>query len=460
MSSMKARIPRYPSGQWLGGAAREFRNQRIALQQRLYEQCGDIAEFRLGVFTVQMVSSREYALEVLADRPADYMKSRGINLFARPMIGNGILSSEGDYHRRQRSLIAPAFYPKTIAGYAEVVAEETAKWAPALADRAELDLSREMMGLTLAIATRTLFHADVTGDAVVVAEALTDAMRAMMDQLSSLIPIPPPFPTLKNLRMKRAVEKLDQVIYPIIRERRRSGEDQGDVLSMLLGMKDAETGEGMSEIEIRDEVMTLFLAGHETVSNALSWSWYLLSQHPEAMRTLSEESIRVLGGRAPAAADLPNLPHAWMVLKEAMRLYPPAYMTGRRAIRDTQIGPYSIEKGSTVFVNIYSIHHRPDYFDQPESFLPERFRDGQEKQWPKGSYIPFGAGPRICIGNHMALMEGQMILAGVAQHLSFEAVSSVPPATEPLITLRPRDPLMMRVRRHGVSSRPSLAASA
>jgi cytochrome P450 len=443
----EAKIPRLPYFGRRGG----FRSRRLELQQEAYEICGDIAEARIGVFKVQMVSSREYAQQVLADKAEDYSKSRGLSLFARPMLGNGLLASEGSHHKKQRTLIAPAFHTKAIAGYAGVTADATAGLLDRLSDGAELDLPREMMRLTLDIVNRTLFHTDVSADAEAIGVAFTDASRAMMGQLSSILPLPAPWPSPHNLRMMGAVRTLDRIIYRIIRERREriaAGESPTDVLSVLLGMRDAESGAGMSEREVRDEAITLFLAGHETTANALSWAWYLLMQHPEAYDRLVEESARVLGGRRPGFADLPTLPWAAAVFKEAMRLYPPAYLLGRRAIRDTMIGPYRIEKGATVFVNIWQIHRRPDYWDRAEAFRPERFLDGAERNLPKSTYLPFGGGPRICIGNHFALMEGQLILAQLAGALRFERIGDAPMIAEPLITLRPKDAFFVRARKH------------
>jgi cytochrome P450 len=435
-----ASIPRY---QGSGFAIGRLDAQRDMLG------LGDIVRFRQGIFTnLLMVSSREYAEQVLVERAGDYVKSRGISLFARPMLGNGLLSSEGEHHKRQRSLMAPAFHPKAIANYATAVAEETGALERKLRDNEELDFLATAMELTLSVATKTMFHADVREDAPKIAEAFLSASRAMIGSLGGYFPIPPPFPLPKNLRMMRAVRTLDAIIYRIIRERRAAAfEDKGDVLSILLGVKDEATGEGMSETEIRDEVMTLFLAGHETTSNALSWTFWLLSQHPDIVAKLREETDRVLSERVPSFQDLPALPYTAAVLKESMRLFPPAYLTGRRALFNTRIGPHAVEKGTTVFVNIFGIHHRADYFPEPEAFRPERFLGAPEKTWPKCTYLPFGAGPRICIGNHFATMEGQIVLAHLASHFDFEPMFEGAPEPEPLVTLRPKGKLMMRVRR-------------
>jgi cytochrome P450 len=303
-----------------------------------------------------------------------------------------------------------------------------------------------MMRLTLAIVGRTLFDADVMGDAREVGDALTIANRFIIDAVTALVPVPVSWPVPRNLKNRRAIDRLDAVIYRMIRERRAEGRDHGDFLSMLLAAQDEDDGGRMTDRQVRDEAMTLFLAGHETTANALAWAFYLLADHPDAYRRLAEEADVALGGRAPTLEDLPRLPYAAMVFKEALRLYPPAYMVGRQAIRTTALSDIAVEEGQLCFANIHGMHRRADYFPDPERFRPERFGPG-EPEPPKMGYIPFGAGPRVCIGNHFALMEGQLCLAALAQRVRFERTTSGPIAPEPLVTLRPKGGVPMRVRR-------------
>jgi len=278
--------------------------------------------------------------------------------------------------------------------------------------------------------------------ALVIAEALTDAMTYMVESVSSLA-LPYSWPVPRNRRMKRAVARLDDIIFRIIAER-RGAPDRGDVLSMLLEARD-EDGTPMDDRQIRDEAMTLVLAGHETTANALAWTLYLLTQHPDVNARLTDEVDRVLAGRTPAMADLPQLPYTLQVLKESMRLYPPAYLMARETIAAFDLGPHHVRRGTYLMVNIFGMHHRADYFPRPDHFDPTRFAD--EKQLPRGAYLPFGGGERVCIGNHFALMEAQLILATIVQRtrLTLDRDPHITP--EPLVTLRPKDGLAMRVAR-------------
>jgi cytochrome P450 len=262
-----------------------------------------------------------------------------------------------------------------------------------------------------------------------------------MAQISSLVPVPPFIPTPTNLENRRAVKRLDDILYPIIRARRGT-EDRGDLLSMLLAAQH-EDGAVMDDKQVRDEAMTLFLAGHETTANAMAWTLMLLAQHPEKAKMLEEEVDRL--GRVPSYDDLKALPYTLAVLKESMRLYPPAYIIARRATEDVVIGDHLITKGMILFVNVLGIHHRADLYANPEAFEPERFLGDFEKQLPRCAYMPFGAGPRVCIGNHFALMEGHVILATLARRAHFELATNEPIEPEPLVTLRPRGGVPMRV---------------
>jgi cytochrome P450 len=269
--------------------------------------------------------------------------------------------------------------------------------------------------------------------------------------------LPPTRLTAAGRKLMRAGERLDQIVYRIIRERRASAEDPGDVLSMLLSTRDAETGEGLDDQELRDEVMTLFLAGHETTANGLTWALGLLSSHPEVAARLSAE-VDQLEGRAPSFEDLARLPYALAVFKEALRLYPPAYLVGRKSLTRTRIDRHDLPRNQVLLVNIYGIHRRAELFPDPHAFKPERFLDGAEKKLPKGAYLPFGGGPRICVGNHFALMEGQLVLARLAQRFDLKGCVERLPSTEPLVTLRPREAMRMRVVPRASAEQPARRA--
>jgi cytochrome P450 len=423
----------------------EFRNDRLALQRRLVDEHGDRAWFHVGPVPVLMISSAELVHELLVERVDAFVKSAGLGKFGRPLLGNGLLTSEHEVHARQRKLLAPAFAHKRIAGYADTMARHADAAQSRWQDGATLDLAEEMMKLTLAIVGRTLFDVDVSGDARVVGEALTEAMQYMIDSVTS-IPLPWSWPLPRNLRARRAVEELDQVVYRIIAERRAQPGDRGDVMSMLLAARDDENT-GMTDRQIRDEAMTLILAGHETTANAMAWTFHLLMQHPAVFDRVRAEVDSVLAGRLPTMEDLPKLPYSLSVLKESMRLYPPAYLMGRQAIREVELGGQSIKRGAIVFVNIYCMHRRASYFEAPDAFRPERFSPENEKTMVKGAYIPFGGGERICIGNHFAMMEAHLLLAVLASRVDFTLAREPHVVPEPLVTLRPKNGLAVRVRR-------------
>ena len=440
-------IPRVP-GLPIVGNLFDYRENRAELALRVARELGDIARLRIGLMPVVMVSSPELAREVFVDKQESFKKAPGLSFFGRPLLGNGLLTSEGDFHKKQRRMMAPMFVQKRIAAYADVMAERAEKMARSFADGATIDLSREMMELTLEIVGKTLFDAEVRDEAEEIGAALTATMEHIIQSINSFIPIPPSWPTPRNARNKKAIARLDETIYRIIAQRRASRQDQGDLLSMLLLARDeADPASGMDDKQVRDEAMTLFLAGHETTANALAWAWYLVAQHPHVAARLSHEVDSVLEGRTPALEDLPRLPYAMQVFKEAMRLYPPAYIVGRMTREPVTMGGHRIGRHTIVVVNVIGMHHRAEYFPDPERFDPDRFSAEREKAIPRYAFLPFGAGPRICIGNHFALMEGQIILAAMAQRLRFELLSGARVEAEPLITLRPRGGIPMRVRR-------------
>ncbi len=445
-ASRPGRIPNVPAlpRRPLVGNALEFRKDRLALQARLAD-LGPIARFHMGPLAVHAIADAALAQEVLVDQADAFMKSRGLAVFAKPLLGEGLLTSEGLDHRRARKLLAPAFAARRIAGYATVMAAEAARTAAAWDHGATLDLAEAMMAMTLAIAGRTLFDADVRGDARAVGAALTDAMQAMLDGLTSPLQVPYAWPLPRHQRMRRAVAELDRIVYRIIGDRRAGGGDRGDVLSMLLVAKD-DDGSGLSDRQIRDEVMTLLLAGHETTANLLTWTFYGLGAHPD-VRARLEAEVDALGGQPPTADDLPRLPYTLAVLEETMRLWPPAYTVGRTALRDVTIGGHVLARGAAVMINIHAMHRRPDYFPDPLRFDPDRMTPEAKKGRPRGAYLPFGAGPRVCIGNHFALMEAQLCVAAIVQQARPVLRDGRAPVPEPMITLRPQGGLPVRIHR-------------
>lgn len=427
-------VPLLPGLPFLGNVLR-FRSDRLKLHEEAANNA-PISRVQLLHVPIYIVTDATAAKEILSDQAASFIKSGGIEQL-EPVLGAGLLSSEGDVHKRHRKLLAPAFAPKRMAGYAQVMVEETrtqlATWTPGR----RVDLAQEMMELTLAIAGKTLFGADVRGDAETVGHALEIAMRSVVSGITSPIQLGYKWPLPRHLAMRRAVKMLDEIVFELIADARAAGVDRGDVLSMLLLARDEEDGKGLDDREIRDEVMTLMLAGHETTANALTWTWHELGRNPEALAKLEAEVSRVVGDRTVTPDDLPQLPWNLAVVEEAMRLHPPAYVTGREAIEDVTIGGHRFPRRAILIINIRGIHRRADYFPNPLAFTPERMLPEQKKARPRHHYLPFGAGPRVCIGSHFALLEAQLVLATMVQRARVHTLSTHVDA-EPLITLRPR----------------------
>lgn len=431
------------AGEPILGHLRMFRRDRVGMMLALAGAHPEIVEVSMGlVRRLVVVSAPALANEVLVQRNASFAKAPGLTIFLRPVLGDGLLTSEHRTHEKQRKLLAPAFAHKRIAGYATAMADRAQRFTAGWREGQHVDVAEEMMKLTFEIVGKTLFDAEVGADADVVGNAVEVAMNQAVSQLGSPIPLPPFVPTPGNLRYRRAVGQLDEIVYRMIRERRRQGGDRGDVLSMLLAAKD-EAGEGMTDREVRDESMTLFLAGHETTANGLAWTFYLLARHPE-IRARLEAELDALG-HVPTYDDLKQLPYTIAVFKEAMRLYPPVYIIARRAIEDTVVGGRKIGKNAIVIVNVVGLHKRADVFPDPERFDPERFLGDRERQLPRGAYIPFSVGPRNCIGNHFALMEAHLLLATIAQRVRFDLQRKEPAELEQLVTLRPKNGLPARV---------------
>jgi cytochrome P450 len=438
-----ASIPAVP-GLPLVGNLLAFRRDRLALYERA-ARLGPIARISFGHIPVYITTCGDLAHDVLVQQDASFQKSAGIQ-FLRPLLGDGLLTAEGEPHRKHRKLLAPAFVPRRLASYGEVMVAETreqiARWSPG--DR--IDLAAEMMEMTLAIAGRTLFGVDVRRDARTVARAIELGMRAVDVAMTSPLQLGDRWPLPRNLRMRRAVAMLDDVVYRLIRDGRALGSDRGDVLSMLVLARDEDDGSQLADREIRDEVMTLLLAGHETTANTLTWTWYELGRHPAALARLAAEVRGVLGDRPVATADLPALPWTAAVIDEAIRLHPPAYATGREAVREVELAGHRLPARSIVVVNIRGIHRRADYYPDPLAFRPERMLPDARKLRPRHHYLPFGAGPRVCIGAHFALMEAQLALATMVQQAELRLLARTV-AAEPLITLRPRGEMPAIVHR-------------
>jgi len=424
-----------------------YRKGPLPFFQNLAAQYGDISYFRLGPQEAFFLNHPDYIKDVLVTNHQNFHKGLVLQR-AKRLLGEGLLTSEGEFHRRQRRLAQPAFHRARIASYAGVMTAYATETRERWRDGAALDMSEEMMRLTLGIVGKTLFDADVVSDAQQVGEAMTVVM-----DLFNTITIPffellqkLPLPQLRRFDNARA--RLDAIIYRLIEERRRSGVDRGDLLSMLLLAQDTEgDGGAMTDEQLRDEVMTIFLAGHETTANALTWTWYLLSQNPEAEVKLHEEIDRVLEGRLPTFEDVAQLKYTEMVLAESMRLYPPAWALGRLAMTDSEIGGYLVPKKSLVLMSQYVMHRDQRYFPEPLRFDPDRWTAEVHESRPQFSYFPFGGGTRRCIGEGFAWMEGILLIATLAQQWQMRLVANHPVALKPVITLRPKYGMRMVVKR-------------
>jgi cytochrome P450 len=405
---------------------------------------GDIASYRIGGEQLFLVNDPQLIKDILVTHQKNFTKSRGLERTKR-LLGNGLLTSEGAVHLRQRRLMQPAFHRDRIAGYGRTMVAYADRMRGAWTDGATLDIAREMNRLTLSIVGKTLFDADVESQAAAVGEALTGVIESfwmMMLPFADLLERLP-VPKLRRARVARA--RLDTMIYGMIADRRASGRDHGDLLSMLLTAQDEDDGRVMTDSQVRDEAMTIFLAGHETTANALMWTWYLLSGTPDVASRLHDEVDRVLQGRLPTVADIGSLSYVERVVTESMRLYPPAWLIGRRAIADYPIGPYVAQARSILVMSPYIIQRDARYYVEPERFNPDRWTPDFKASLPKFAYFPFGGGPRQCIGESFAWMEQILIVATIAQQWDLRLVPGHPVVLQPLITLRAKHGMRMTV---------------
>jgi cytochrome P450 len=414
----------------------------------LKEKFGDVARFTLFNERFILFSDPALVNEVLVTKQNSFRKGKALE-GARVFLGNSLLVSEGEEHTRQRRLIQPAFHRGRIAGYAQIMAEKARLWTDAQQAGKEIDLAVEMNRLTLAVVAATLFGSEVDAEAGDIAESLTVVIENFNRMLLPFwkylrfLPIP------ANLRLYQAQKRLNATIYRLISQRRKEGRDHGDLLSMLLAAEDAENPQKrLTDTEVRDQAMTLFLAGHETTANALAWTWHLLTQHEPVRAKMQAEIDAVLGpDRLPGLEDAARLPYTTAVFSESMRLFPPVWVVGRRALEDVTIGDYEVPRRTIVIASQYIIHRDERYWPHALEFRPERWLDEQaQAARPKFAYFPFGGGGRICIGDAFAWTEGVILLAVMARRWRFEAAPGQVVEINPTVTLRPKHGLKMVLR--------------
>ncbi|HSF25769.1 MAG TPA: cytochrome P450 [Blastocatellia bacterium] len=451
MTNANAKLAPTLRGGLLLGNMTALQRDPLRFNPKVTNQLGHVARVRAfpGIYLYLVTHPRDVE-HVLQTNQHNYRKP---DLFFKPvslLAGKGILTSEGDLWLRQRRLIQPAFHRSKLATLVGLMAESAQSVAEAIRTRAKqnaaIDVSFEMMRLTLKVVSVALFSTDISGDADRLGHAVRETFEHVSYRMNHALALPESVPTPRNRRFKAARLLLDEMVFGLINRRRQTEDDNGDLLSMLLAARDEDTGERMSDQQLRDEVMTLILAGHETTGAALSWTWYLLSQNPEARNKLHAELDQILNGRAPGLEDLDRLPYSRMVFAESMRLYPPAWGLPREAIADDTLGGYHIPAGSLINLSQWVTQRHPDFWEKPERFDPERFTPERSEGRPRFAYFPFGGGARQCIGNNFALMEAQVGLATLAQRFTLDLVPGHPVDPDPTFTLRPRHGMMMTIK--------------
>jgi cytochrome P450 len=444
--TQRARAPLAPGpkGNPILGVMAEFSRDTFAFIERCRDY-GDVVSMRFLYLTAYFLYHPDDIEYVIATNAKNFIKSRNQRspLFRR-LVGNGLLTSEGEVWKRQRRLSQPAFHRHRINAYAETMADYAERTISTWRGGEIRDIHRDMMRLTLEIVVKTLFNADVSADADKVGRVLSRIVTPFAAQATIKWIMDNRLPTITHRRFNRDAREIDAIVYRIINERRRSGQDEGDLLSMLLKAHD-EDGGHMNDQQLRDEVMTIFLAGHETTALTLSWAWYLLAQNSGVEKKFHAELDEVLGGRLPAMADLSRLQYTEMIARESMRLYPPAYALGREAVEECEIGGFRVPAGAQVFMFQWATQRDARFFAQPEEFRPERWTEEFSNSLPKYAYFPFGGGPRTCIGNYFAMMEIVLVLATIGQRFRFSHLPDHPVTLLPAMSLRPKDGIKVTV---------------
>jgi len=427
-------------------------HDRITPVVETLDRYGSIAMLEGLKGRVYLVNEPEAVSALLVGAHRDVMKDTGHQLFLRPVLGNGLLLSEGEAHLRQRRMMQPAFHSDSIAGYATTMVRFAARTAAGWKAGQKIDAMHEMMALALDIVGKTLFNSEIAEDKRRIAGAIEAIMNADSLLLHPFAPLLMRLPMRRVRRFRAALTELDAVVYRIIAEHHEAG-GGGDLLGLLMAARDEETGKGMSTKALRDEVLTLFLAGHETTANTMAWAWQLIAEHAEVQRGFHEEVDTVLAGRPAVMEDFARLPYTQAIVKETLRLYPPAYFFGRETLRPIEILGYTIPPHSQVLLSPYVSHRDARFFEDPERFDPERFAPGRDAERPRDAYFPFGAGPRKCIGERFAMMEAVLVLATIAQCWCLTAPETSRPAIEPRITLRPKNGMPMVVQPRAKANR-------
>jgi cytochrome P450 len=446
--NISQKLPPGPKGHPLVGITSDLARDPLEFFMKTFRDYGDIAYFHVGKNRFMMLSHPDHVQYVLQGNHRNYQKGPNYDKL-RPLLGNGLVTSNGAFWLRQRRLIQPAFHRQHLATFATVMTEAARsmldRWEPIALKDEPLNVADEFMRVTLEIVSRAMFSTAAAGfsdrigrNLPIVLERTNERFWEVVD-LSSL-------PTSRNRHYREALANLDEVMYGVIEQRRKSGEKLDDLLSMLLEAVDEETGEGMTDLQLRDEVMTIYLAGHETTANALSWAHYLLAGHPEVVSKLRAEVDSLLQGRTPTLEDVPGLKYTRMVIDETLRVYPSVWTIARTPLEPDEIGGYPVMPGMNVALTPYITHRHPAFWENPDVFDPERFSTERSAGRHPFAYFPFGGGPRLCIGNSFAQMEATLILAMIVQRYELELVAGQVVEPQPVVTLRPRHGIRMRIR--------------
>jgi cytochrome P450 len=436
MASSHLLVPPGPKGEPIIGNARAFVLEPLDYLRRCAQEYGDVMQIRLGTTAIYMVSSPDLIEQVLVTHNKKYSKSR-FTQRRKSLFGNGLIFSEGDFWLRQRRLMQPAFHQKRIASYGSAMVALSQRMSEGWHDGQEVSIHEDMMQLSLEIVTKTLFDSETTGDVHRIGKALDILIEQVSAAAVRPLQYPDWIPTTGNRQYNAALSELNAIIRQIISEHRQRASDGDDLLSTLLHMQD-EDGSRMTDKQLRDEVVNLYIAGHETVALVLSYTWRLLAEHPEVEEKLSNELENVLEGRLPTIEDLPRLSYTEQIVNEALRLYPPVWGVFRDCNEADELGGYTIKPGTVVLLSPWVVHHDARFYTDPEAFQPERWEKQSEQQRPRYAYFPFGGGQRLCIGNIFALVEARLILATLAQKWRFTLLPDQPFELVPSITIRPK----------------------
>ena len=432
-----ATLPAGPKGLPIVGNALQFQRDPLAFMRRTQQQFGRMAHLRLGNETVVTFFRPEHVRYFLMEHPRNFIKpnlGNGANLKA--FLGDGLLTTDGEFHRKQRRLVQPAFHKKRVEGYADVMVQFTQEMLETWQAGAEIDMAQSMQQLTLRIILKSLFNIDSPAQATTLGYAFNDMINNTRRRFSTLAKLERRLPLEKNRRREAGERTIDDFVYALIKQHRAEGQDVGDVLSMLLDAQDE--GNTMTDKQVHDQVLTFVAAGHETAQNTLSWTFYLLSQHPTVYKKLLAELQMVLAGRTPTVADLAKLPYLEWVINESWRYYPPAWLQGRRALEAFDLDGYHFPANTVALLSQWVTHNLPDIWGDPANFRPERWDPSSGQKVPQGAYFPFGGGPRMCIGMPFAEMETKLLVASILQRFTPRLVPGFPAVPQPRVTLRPK----------------------